>query len=128
PLGSLSEPELADYVDAFAQLAKVTDDGEIFAFVNAASHGHPLVASYVLSICVELKLAGKEVTVADGEAAIENPAGPVVMLNRRIRDELSPNERQLLDFSTNRQPLTPSQRKTLQQLNVYGLVPPGLLS
>ena len=125
-IGELPDAELRQYLrDGFAS-AGATLEVEVEDLIVEASGGHPHLANYVATLCLQKVRAGQPVEPAELQAAFDDPAGPVVTLIREIREKLSPVERQWLDMlSKTPAKLTDSQRADLAKLRRYGLLPPG---
>ncbi|MEJ0019122.1 MAG: ATP-binding protein [Acetobacteraceae bacterium] len=127
PLEMLSDAELHDHVDRVLHDHAVDDPtGTVIEMVISASRGHPLVAAYVLELSVGPMASGRPLDPDDLADRLSDPAGPLVVLSRRIREALTPSERHLLDRLLNEEPLQPAERDRLRYLGSYGLLPPGV--
>jgi hypothetical protein len=105
----------------------IDDDGSIAATVATASAGHPLVANYVLMLCVEARERKAAIDPRAIMAKLADGDGPIVILSHRIRDALRPSERYWLDQLLEGKPLGREEREQLRQLGAFGLLPPGVV-
>jgi hypothetical protein len=126
-IGRLTPNEVKSIVqDGFAALG-LTSNADIEALVLKASGKHPVLVNYVADLCAQMIKADGQVDVAKLYQAFGDPAGAIVGLIRRIREQLPITERNWLDLAQeNPEKLSETQMSMLRKLWEYGLVPPGV--
>jgi hypothetical protein len=127
PLGPLTDGEVRAFVKAKMAAAVFQEDSAIEQVVLSASYGHPYLASFVTSLCIEALIAARTPDPAEIGRALRDPEGPAASLSLQVRAVLTASERQLLNIvKSSTQSVTARQKETLRGLHKYALLPPGI--
>jgi hypothetical protein len=125
-IGQLEEQEIRSYVGRSLKDVGLAENEEAAQLVLEASDSHPYVMAFVTSLVTDQLQKGGQIVPAVIATALRDPDGPLVSLVRDIRAALSPSERRWLDdLRAAPQQVTQVQRKMLESLRGYGLLPPG---
>lgn len=126
-LGEFKDEEIREVVREGFKSMGVASNDKVEELVINASQKHPLLVNFVASFCGDCIKNGHEIDGEALETAFAQPDSPATMLCRRIREQLSPFEKELLDKAVDAGPqrMSPQELNVLRRLKKGGLLPPG---